>query len=101
MLNINDFSINQLLLRQVRRELKKSTQDQDDEPSLLAPSGSRREPESLEDSDEDDDGPQARRRATIQKVKRERAQSHGLGGTSSQRTEADEDEDDEDEVMEM
>lgn len=85
----------------MRRVVEKSTQYNDDEPSQLAPPGSRREPEDLEDSDENDVNPQASRRATIQKVKRERMQSQGLGGTPSQRTDPDEDEEDEDEVMVM
>jgi hypothetical protein len=100
MLNIKDFVIDQLLLRQVKRELKRIAQEDEDEPSHIAPSGSRREPENLDDSDDEDIGPQASRRATLQKIKMEKARSQGLDGTLSQQSEPDEDEDD-DESMEM
>jgi hypothetical protein len=91
MLEINDFYVDPVLLRQVKRQQRQDAHEdeEDDAEEDAGPRGTQStRPEPI-DSDVDEDGhEQEQNRKEIMKIKRERAQSRGLSAAPSRRTEA-------------
>ncbi len=91
MLELNDFYVDPLLLRQVKRQQRQEAhEDDEDDPEEDAglPGTQRTRPEPI-DSDVDEDAhEQEQNRKEIAKIKRERAQSRGVSAAPSHRTEA-------------
>jgi len=83
MLRLEDFYIDQLILRKIHRLEKQNAQaaeDDDDDEEDSRPRGTQRNRPTQIDDDEDDDSDaeQEQRRRTFTKVKREREKSRGV-----------------------
>jgi hypothetical protein len=85
MLRLEDFFIDQLILRKIQRLEKQNAQaaeddDDDDDEEDSRPRGTQRNRPTQIDDDEDDDSDaeQEQRRRTFTKVKREREKSRGV-----------------------
>ena len=80
MLQLDDFHIDNVLLRQIKQAERQAARDlEDDDGDDSAPRGTQRSrPADVDEEDDDSVDVEAVRRVTITRVKRERQQSRGL-----------------------